>query len=242
MIALRITLRTLAALLFALFAAQLFAAELTEYSAKYSASANGLRAQATRSLSRDISGSYHLSNVLVAEIAGIELAALSETSTFTLQTLTPIPQSYSYSLTGLGHDTKSIVFDWDNQVGVSTEDSQSWELQLEPSTQDPLSYQAALQLQLAEGDLTELAWPIVNGDKIEIQHFRIEGKEMLETPAGRLQCIKLVRVRADASRSTTIWLAQDWSYLLAKIEQVNSSVKIVLELESATVNGVVVAN
>jgi hypothetical protein len=237
-----ITRRFLLSLLFVFTATQLAAAELTVYSAEYSASANGLKAKATRTLSQDDSGNYHLNNLLVAEFAGVELASLNETSTFRLHASTPLPQSYSYSLTGLGHETKSIVFDWDAGVAVSAEDSHSWELPLEPNTQDPLSYQAAVQLLLAEGGLTELTWPIASGNEIEIQQFRIDGEEVLETPAGRLNCIKLVRVRADETKSTTIWLAKDWAYLLTKIEQVSSGVRIVLELESAVVNGVVVAN
>ena len=116
-------------------------------------------------------------------------------------------------------------------------------LPLQTNTQDPLSYQAALQLKLENNQRSELEWPIVNGDKIEIQTFKIEGEESLDTAAGLVECVRLIRVREDGASSTTIWLAKNWAYLLTKIEQVNSSgITIVLELESATVGGIAVAN
>jgi len=217
----------------------LSAADLTEYSAKYLASANGLKASATRTLERTSEGHYQLSNFLVAEFAGKELASLNETTQFSLRGETPQPHAYNYLLTGISQEARTILFNWDADLAVSTEDLESWPLQLIPDTQDPLSYQAALQLVFKQENLTDISWPIVDGDKIEVQQFRVEGEEILETPVGSLRSVKLVRVRQDDSKSTTIWLAKDWAYLLTKIEQVSSSgFKIVLELESAVVDGV----
>jgi hypothetical protein len=234
---------SLTALVFGLFTLALNAAELTEYSANYTASANGIKAKAVRSLQRDELGLYHLDNSLVAEFAGRELASLKESSSFLIQGLALQPQTYSYSLQGIGREAKSIRFDWNAQVAVSAEDLDSWMLPLQTNTQDPLSYQAALQLKLENNQRSELEWPIVNGDKIEIQTFKIEGEESLDTAAGLVECVRLIRVREDGASSTTIWLAKNWAYLLTKIEQVNSSgITIVLELESATVGGIAVAN
>ena len=222
---------SLTALVFGLFTLALNAAELTEYSANYTASANGIKAKAVRSLQRDELGLYHLDNSLVAEFAGRELASLKESSSFLIQGLALQPQTYSYSLQGIGREAKSIRFDWNAQVAVSAEDLDSWMLPLQTNTQDPLSYQAALQLKLENNQRSELEWPIVNGDKIEIQTFKIEGEESLDTAAGLVECVRLIRVREDGASSTTIWLAKNWAYLLTKIEQVNSSgITIVLEL------------
>ncbi len=231
------------ALVLGFTAANLPAAELTEYSANYMATANGIKAKAVRSLQRDENGLYHLDNSLSAEFAGRELASLKESSLFSLQGIILKPQTYSYNQQGLGREAKSIRFDWNAQMVVSAEDLDSWVLPLQTDTQDPLSYQAALQLKLENNELSELEWPIVNGDKIEIQTFIIEGEESLDTPVGILDCLRLVRVREDGANSTTIWLAKNWAYLLTKIEQINSSgVTIVLELQSATVDGISVAN
>lgn len=233
----------LTVLLYTVFSATVSAAELTEYSATYTASANGLKANAKRSLYINSDGHYQLDNALVAEFAGTELASLNESSTFILQDSMLQPQSYNYRLSGLGREAKSIAFDWDAQVAVSAEDLESWVLQLQTDTQDPLSYQAALQLLLTDSNLTDVSWPIINGDKIEIERYRIEGEEILETPVGPLNCMLLIRVRDDNSKSTRIWLAKDRAFLLTKIEQINSSgVRIVLELESAIVNGEALAN
>jgi hypothetical protein len=230
-----------AILLLGFHTAALSAAELVEYSARYTASANGLKASATRTLAKTRDGLYQLSNHLVAEFAGAQLASLNESSVFAAADSTLQPQSYSYALRGIGRESKAIIFDWDTLVALSSEDLNSWSLPLTANTQDPLSYQAALQIMLAQADLREVSVPIVDGDRIDIQRFRIEGEEILLTPVGQLNCSKLVRVRDDESKSTTIWLAKDWNFLLVKIEQVSSGISIVLELESATLGGEAVA-
>jgi len=65
------------------------------------------------------------------------------------------------------------------------------------------------------------------------------GKEVLNTALGKLNStqIELAQVESD-ERTTKIWLADDWQYLLIKIEQLSKSgLRIKLELESATVSG-----
>ncbi len=234
------TLASIATLLFSFYSSSLSAAELADYSARYTASANGLKASAIRTLALTSDGLYQLSNRLVAEFAGTELASLDESTVFAVTDSTLQPQSYSYVLRGLGRESKAIVFDWDASLASSSEDSDSWTLPLAANTQDPLSYQAALQMMLAQDGPTEVAVPIIDGDKIDVQRFRIEGEEVLATPVGLLNCSRLVRVRDDDAKSTTIWLAKDWNFLLVKIEQLSSGVSIVLELESAVVDGEVV--
>ncbi len=219
------------------------AAELNPYTANYTASANGLKATAIRTLTKKSNSQYQLTHTLRAEILGTELAALSETSNFELQDAGPIPSTYLYSLTGLGSETKSIEFDWHSQTATSLEDDNNWVFPVETGTQDSISYQVAMQLVLEQGQENEFVWLIADGDKVTEQKFRIEGDEVLTTGAGNLDCIKLVRVREDSPRMTTIWLAKDWGYLLARIETVNhSGLRIQLELESASVNGVTVSN
>jgi hypothetical protein len=61
--------------------------------------------------------------------------------------------------------------------------------------------------------------------------------EVLQTPLGRLNTVKLERVRAASDdRVTAIWLARDWDLLLVRIDQVSASgLSIKLELEHAIV-------
>lgn len=211
----------------------LSAQSLTTFSSEYSASANGIKAKASRKLLRLDDGSYQFENTLTAEFAGATLATLIETSNFKMLGKSIAPLHYHYSLTGISDDNKVIAFDWQAMLAVSSEALKSWSVDLIDNTQDPLSYQLVLPQQLANqtGRLFEI--PIIDGEDIEIQRFQIIGEEILDTKIGRLNCVIVERI-TNHNRTTTIWFAKDHSYLLTKLEQTTASgLNISLELESA---------
>lgn len=239
----RYTLQTLTLLLVAFSTVNLFAQNVLEYRASYTASANGIRATASRELVKLPDNRYQLSNSLRAEFAGTSLAALQEESTFRFAQGLIQPLSYAYNLSGIAQESKSIGLNWDAKIAVSSEGLDSWTLQLLDNTQDPLSYQLALRIALLnEDDVRQLEIPVIDKDEIEIQRFRLLGEETLATKAGLLTCLKLERVNDEGeSKSTLIWLAKDWNFLLAKIERNNGKgLTINLNLDSAEVDGVTV--
>jgi hypothetical protein len=139
--------RQILSLLIAIFtlimtaSSMLSAQSLTTFSSDYSASANGIKAKASRSLKRLNDGGYQFENTLTAEFAGATLATLIETSQFKLVGQSIIPEHYQYSLTGISNDSKVITFDWPALLAVSSEALKSWTVELLDNTQDPLSYQ-----------------------------------------------------------------------------------------------------
>ncbi len=216
-------------------------AQLAEYSASYEASANGLAATAIRSLSRLTDNSYRLSNSLEATLAGQTLASMNQEGEFVLEGRRVIPQNYSYRLSGVSRASHAISYNWDAAIAISSEDDESWQLPLSSTVTDQLNYQVALRLALgdnAEPD-SNFAFDIIDGDGIDRQEYRVLGNELLATPLGALNTLRLERVREEGDdRVTEIWLAVDWEFLLARLEQVNNSgLHIVLELRAATVGG-----
>jgi len=220
------------------------AAVLLEYSAEYEASANGLAATATRNLVNVSENTYRLSNSLEASFAGKTFANLNQASEFILKDNKIIPQNYFYQLTGISRTSHTISFNWDAKIALSMEDDENWQLPLSDGVIDQLSYQIAMRQALIDksGSQTTFSYDIVDGDAIETQQYRVVGEEVLPTPLGELNTLKLERVReASNERVTKIWLAVDWNYLLTRIEQLNSSgLRIVLELKSAKLNGEIV--
>ena len=216
-------------------------APLLEYAAEYEASANGLAATATRSLSKLGENSYRLSNSLEASIAGQTLANLEQASEFIIEEQRVVPLNYSYQLSGVSRASHAIFFNWDAEVAVSTEDDESWQLQLREGVMDELSYQLAIRQALLDNTESEptFSFEIVDGDAIETQEYRVVGEEIISTPLGELDTLKLERVReASDERVTEIWLALEWDFLLTRIEQINSSgLRISLELKSAELDG-----
>ncbi|PCJ18093.1 MAG: hypothetical protein COA96_17110 [SAR86 cluster bacterium] len=218
-----------------------FGQQVLEYSAHYQATANGIAATAQRSLTKLSDYSFRLTNRLQASIAGQTLATLEQSSEFEFVDDTVKPSIYSYVLTGISKAANAIAYNWDAQIALSTEDEKSWQLPLSSGVMDQLSYQFALRQFLISGNTaSDVEFQVIDGDEIELHRYRIAGDALLSTPLGNLNTVKLERLRDTADgRTTTIWLAVDWDFLLARIEQVNrSGLKIELQLESALVGGV----
>ena len=189
---------------------------LLEYVAEYEASANGLAATATRSLSKIDENSYRLSNSLQASLAGQTLASLVQASEFIIEGNRVVPLNYTYQLSGVSRASHAIFFNWDAEIALSTEDDESWQLPLRDGVMDQLSYQVALRQALIDNSDSEaiFSFDIIDGDAIEMQQYRLVGEEILSTPLGELNTLKLERVReASDQRASKIWLAVDWNFL-----------------------------
>jgi hypothetical protein len=214
---------------------------LLEYVAQYEASANGLAATATRSLSKIDESSYRLSNSLEASIAGQALANLEQASEFIIDGKLVVPLNYSYQISGVSRASHAIFFNWDAEVALSTEGDESWQLPLKEGVMDQLSYQVAIRQALIDNteEETNFLFEVVDGDAIQMQEYRLIGEEIISTPLGELSTLKLERDRsASDERVTEIWLAIEWNFLITRIEQLNSSgLRISLELKSAVLDG-----
>ncbi|MBQ13906.1 MAG: DUF3108 domain-containing protein [Gammaproteobacteria bacterium] len=208
-----------------------------QYSAQYNASANGFAATARRSLTLTANDSYELKNELTAGVSGVVLATLEEASQFHWDGSVLTPLAYSYLLTGIGGDSNTVNFDWATGIALSTDRDENWQIELSAGVIDKLSYQFLLRQQLASTSQSTFDFEIIDGDEIAAQTYRIVGREQLSTSLGTLSSVKLERVRAaDDERSTSIWLATEWDFILARLEQVSSSgLTIELDLERASI-------
>lgn len=220
------------------------AQELTEFSAYYEASTNGVSGNAERHLVHQGDEHYRLNISLEAKVAGVEIGDLEQSSEFFWTGQGIQPQHYHYQVSGVSSDVESVSFNWDANKAISAEEDRSWNLDLKPGVLDQLTYQLALAQDLLpeneKGSAVEsLNYALVDGPVIETHRFAVLGEEIIETPLGRLLCLKLERVReSDNGRSTQIWLARDWNNLLAKIEQRSpSGLQIELEVTMALVGG-----
>jgi len=71
---------------------------------------------------------------------------------------------------------------------------------------------------LSRGD-TELVIDVADEKGREQQHYRRDGEEVLQTPAGPLRAVRLVRERSDSGRQTWLWFAADHNFALVKLVQ-----------------------
>ena len=212
------------------------------FNAEYEAKAYGFSAAANRSLIKLSENRYILRNTIKAELFGESLAQLDESSEFLWQDGRVLSQSYSYIQSGVSRSVEKVEFDWGNKVARSIEDDENWQIPIEVGVLDKLAYQLQIRELIKQTAGTEFSFRVVDRDEIDAHSYRIVGEEVFETELGRLNTVRVEKVREESdTRSTVIWLASDWDYLLVGLKQVNGSGRAVeLILLSATVNGAVV--
>lgn len=208
------------------------------YEATYLARALGLSATAYRSQTLAGENTYRLENRLTLALLGATVGTVTEASEFRWDNQRVVPVQYSYVQTGLSSREEFVQFDWSVLSALSTQDAESWSLALQEGVQDKLSYSQSFGYDIGVLGLQEVTYSIVDGNEIEEHIYRVTAEEVLNTPLGNLNTVKIERVRSGGSqRSTTVWLAKDWHYLLVRLEQVNGSGRETsLSLESATLN------
>ncbi|NKB31944.1 MAG: DUF3108 domain-containing protein [Pseudomonadales bacterium] len=212
----------------------------TQYSIEYQASANGIAATANRSLQVQADQTFRLSNTLEASLGGLLVARIEQVSTLDSIDEEVKPINYSYQQSGLSPETQAINYNWDALVAISAEDDESWTVDLMPNTYDQLSHQLALREAII-ADTDKLEFAVIDEDEIEIHRYQVVGKEIVTTPLGNFESTKVERIRDSSdSRNTFFWLADDWQFVLIRMEQSNSGLTVVLELQSGTVEGAVI--
>lgn len=172
--------------------------------------------------------------------ASMLVAGMRETSTLRLEGDRIQPLAYSYQRTGLGRAKKaSQEFDWQAHLMRGTEKNKSFEQPLLAGMLDKSSYQLALQRDVAAG-MQNLSYTVLDGDDLDTYDFRVLGAEIIDTEAGKLNTVKVERVRdpGQSQRKTTLWFATDWNYLLVQLNQVEKDGKEYrIVLDEGTVNG-----
>lgn len=209
------------------------------YEATYKAKALGLSATAFRRQTLTEPAHYTLENSLTLTVLGVDVGSVAETSEYRWQDGVIVPLHYQYTQTGISASTERIDFDWDTTLAQSRSNGDSWQLPLRPGVLDKLSYSVQIGQDIATKDLEEFRYEILDEEKFDEHLYQITSTQVLETPLGRLNTVKIERIRSSESRRrTTVWLASDWDYLLVRLEQVSSSgTETELSIETATMGG-----
>lgn len=213
------------------------AADLQPFSASYTADWKQLPMSGTaeRSLEKTSDGKWKLSFK-----ASMMIASLSEESTLTPDKDTLLPESYHFERGGLGKAKKSdLDFDWNTKVITGTDRGDAVKVALNRGMLDKSTYQLALQQDVAAGKKS-MSYQVVDGNEVDTYDFRVLGTEKVDTKAGKIDAIKVERVRdpTQNKRITVMWFAKDWDYLLVRLQQVETDGKEYnIMLLDGTVNG-----
>jgi hypothetical protein len=218
------------------------------FTASYQARARGMRTGAYRRLIKTGDNQYELSHGLSVSVLGANVVTVRETSRFAWSVTGAVPLHYEFAQSGVRRRAETVDFDWENKLIHQRYDDREQSVLLENGALDNLSFSAQmssmLTAELQNGQTEQLregrmfSFSMVDGRDVENHEYRILGEEVLNTPIGKLQTLKAERVREDGSRrSTLLWLAAEYNYVLARLEQVESNgAKTELMLQSITMD------
>lgn len=114
-----------------------------------------------------------------------------------------------------------LNFDWQTMKVTNTINTDPWQMDILPGTQDKISINLALNIHLAQQH-SDISFPVADGGKLKIYDFKITGKDYISTPFGHLETIKVERSkRGRNGDQTIIWLAPDHQYLAVQVKKAN---------------------
>lgn len=213
------------------------AAELKTYEAEYQATIKGMGVRMHRTFA--VTGN----DAVVKNKARKLIFSLEESSQLEVlneQELKVV--SYRHKRKNLGdrHD-RELTFDWSKKQVSDQLRPENKPLAIEYPVFDKISYQEQFRLDLnSNPNAQRLEYQVTEGQRTRPYAFDRVGEEQIETPLGTLNAIKFKRDRGDDSeRETFIWFATDWSYLLARIDQIEKkdATPERLHLKRAKING-----
>ncbi len=150
-------------------------------------------------------------------LAALLGASLKESSRFRWKNDVPEAVSYDYQLqTGIKNKQRHLTVDW-GKSQVTVDDGKG-----------PTSYPAtagmverntlslALGLALRDGK-QQATLPVAVRQQVEMQHFKVTGKEAVKVPAGSFQAERIDRT--DADRGFSAWYAPDRYPIPVKLAQ-----------------------
>ncbi|MDG4594866.1 MAG: DUF3108 domain-containing protein [Candidatus Contendobacter sp.] len=129
------------------------------------------------------------------------------------------PRQYERVLdTGRKSDHVQLRFDWSAGQVQARHNADQATLPLTPGVVDPLSLQLVVMADLRRGQ-TPSQYSLVDRNEIKTYQVRNQGREVLETPLGKLNTVLINQYTPGKTRMTTFWVAPDLQYLPVRIVQ-----------------------
>ncbi|WP_189416229.1 DUF3108 domain-containing protein [Cellvibrio zantedeschiae] len=210
------------------------AGELTPFENKYSAKLYGFTIDVTSKLNAQADGIFEFSFD-----ANSTLGRVTETSQFKWNSAEDFatPLQYHYKRTGVGKNKEQILnFDWAKNEVINTKNDARMALDASKKIQDSLSYQLQLRQDLM-AKKKNLSYLITNAKKNKEYKFEIVGDEVLDTPLGKVNTVKIKRVQTSDERETYAWFAKDFQYLLVRLQQEENGSAYTIYISKASLNG-----
>lgn len=141
---------------------------------------------------------------------------VTEVSSGRLESDRFVPERYEYDKGGTRKDF-ALDFDYASATVALTAANRSWRAELPAGALDRLVYQVQFMLDLPHAPAT-LDYIIADKGKLKHYHIVNAGSEMVDTPLGRFETVKLQRAKPDSAYRTTVWCAAALDWMPVKVE------------------------
>lgn len=175
-----------------------------------------LSGEVVRSLTATDNGQWLFQNRISAMVASI-----NEQSQLRFDNQQAIPQHYYYKKKVLGKKRESVMsLNWTDGMADGKKGDTEWSLKIPTGTQDKLSYQLQMRLDLKAGKTGPLHYTLADNGRLKTYRFNVVGEESVTSPLGTYPAIKVEMDRGEnADRETYIWFAPALDYMIIKLAQ-----------------------
>lgn len=205
--------------------------QLTPYKAKYEATWKAgwfpITIEATRTLEKS-DDHWKISFEAYSSVAD-----LSEISEFEVKQQQVLPIKYRYKTSGfLSKKLRTIEFDREkNKTWLPYKDAWT-DYQLTNETQDHLSYQEQIRLDLMTGK-TQLTYPVTYKSRLKSYQFEIVGESKMNTKNGPINVVEIRQTGLKKKETNQIWLAKDFEYIIVKLKAKKKGTTNTIKLKHA---------
>jgi Protein of unknown function (DUF3108) len=111
-----------------------------------------------------------------------------------------------------------LQFDWEHNRVTGTYEDVKVDMPLQPGTQDDLSVQIALMVELLAGR-TPTQFLLIDKNSVREYRYTREGEESVSTPFGKLDTVIFRSQKKGSPRVTRFWCAPQQGYIPVRVEQ-----------------------
>jgi hypothetical protein len=111
-----------------------------------------------------------------------------------------------------------LQFDWEHNRVTGIYEDVKVDMPLQPGTQDDLSVQIALMVELLAGR-TPTQFLLIDKNSVREYRYTREGEESVSTPFGKLDTVIFRSQKKGSPRVTRFWCAPQQGYIPVRVEQ-----------------------
>lgn len=207
--------------------------EMRAYRAEYNLQSSNmpLNAKAVHTLKKLSDGQFQLRTHAQALFIDLTETAVIEWQNCHSQSIT---YDYSRQIFNKKHAYQQRFF-YNNQQPKHANylhDGKNLTIPLNTSVDDRLLSQLKVRCRVKAGE-KKFTLKVLDKDQIKTQSFKVIGNEKLKLPIGEINSLKVERLRepnSKSKRTTRVWLAPHWDYVVVKAIQENDDEIVTLEL------------